>query len=129
MKTLDLDYFIGDTKPLRFALRDPTTNLAVDLSELEDAWFTLKEAVSDADADAIISKRLDAGISVVDATGTTTSGVESLLDVFPAQAETALLVAGQTYVFDLRLKTSDGKIETDAWGYLTARPPITNAAS
>ncbi len=89
----------------------------------------MKAATTDADSAAVWSRRLGTGIVVVDPTGATNSGEESLIDVTPSAGQSAALTLGQTYFFDLRLKTADGQIATAAWGYITARSPITSDLS
>lgn len=117
----NIDYVLGDSVPLRGQLVDENTFVAADLTGALDAWFTLKELPTDPDADAVISKRLGAGIAIT----TPTSGI---VEVFPSAAETAALVADLAYFGDLRVKTAGGFIVTSRFTVTMRRQATISAA-
>lgn len=115
--SLNIDYFVGDTLPISLGISDTATGLAFDLTGVLDAWFIVKETMTTADEDAVISRRLGSGITVGDARGDTTGGEMSVVDITPNATETAVLEAGSTYFAYLRIKDATGHFVTLAQGY------------
>lgn len=103
-----VEYILGDTVPLEVALRSQKTGLAFDLTGLLAAACYVKTAAADADAAALVTWLLGTGISVIDATGTTTAGQTSLLHLFPTVENSAALAAAVTYACQLRLTLATG---------------------
>lgn len=84
---------------------------------LDLAWFTVKEHSDDADADAIIQK--DITTSNVVGTGhiTDTGGDQTgAVRVDLTDTDTALLVPGRDYFWDLQVKTDGGFVYTPTMG-------------
>lgn len=79
-------------------------------------WWTVKEVLTDTDAQAVFQKTKGAGISTV-----TIDGVKKALLTWSA-ADAAGLEAGRSYYFDVRLRESTGRISTPIVGMLTAIP-------
>ena len=114
--------------PLEVALVSQKSGAAFDLTGLLDAWASVKASAADADADALFTKRLGAGISVIDPTGATTDGASSLVDIFPTAEESALLTPGVTYVCGLRLQLASGYLMSVLF-YLRAERAVPLAAA
>ncbi len=95
---------------------------------LEEAWLTIKEDVSDDDADAILQKVITS-ISVSDVgqiTDTGASGTGNVVFQLTA-AETDTLVPGQIYYYDIQVKTDTNKHSTREKGILIPVGQITDS--
>lgn len=93
---------------------------------LTDAWFTVKEHPDDTDAAAIIDKQ----ITSVDVPGTgqiTDTGADETgavrFDL--TDADTALLVPGRDYYWDIQVKTSAAAIYTPTAGKIRSVKGVT----
>ncbi len=105
-------YAVGDTYPLHFGITDAYSGLAYNLTGITAAWFIVKAALADPDASAVISRTLGSGVTVIDATGSTTAGAQSILAAAPTLAQSQALVAGTSYFAFLRIKTAANEILT-----------------
>lgn len=121
------------TSNLSLARGDSTTltitvaNLSASgLNAFNDARFTAKRDVGDADTLAIINKRLAAGITITTDGNATTPGV---LSVAIAAADTQGLPSGYPVAlsYDVRLYDALGDAYTVASGVLTVEPTATQA--
>lgn len=123
--TSNLSLVRGDSTTLTITV----ANLgASGLNAFDDVRFTAKRDVGDADAIAIISKRLASGITITTDGNATTDGV---LSVAIAPADTSGLPAGYTVAlaYDVRLYDAAGDAYTVAQGMLTVMPTATQATS
>ena len=84
-------------------------------------WFTVKESYSDADDDAVIQMS-SADVSEIEILDQTS--YKGQVKIYLSKTETALLSQG-TYVFDVQMKTSAGKILTVVAGDLIVKSDVT----
>lgn len=117
---LNLDYCVGDTTPISLGLSDASTGRAYVLTGATDARFMVKTTETAADSTAAISRTLASGIAISDATGATTGGEASIVDITPTLIESAALTAGTSYFAFLRIKNASGQWVTAARGYFNA---------
>lgn len=124
---LNIDYFVGDTTPVSLGLSDAATGRAYNLAGATDARFMVKATEATADNAAVISRTLASGIAISDATGATTGGEASIVDITPTLAESLALAPGTSYFAFLRVKNSAGQWVTAARGYFNtgASAPLT----
>ena len=132
MPTLDAlinDLVSGDARQLTRTISDiPSGELAT------DAWLTVKEHPDDADAAAVFQKAITT--TNADGTGQITdagSGTPWLVKVrFDLKdTDTALLVPGRTYYYDIQVKTDDPtlNIYTPEKGRIQPVQGVTTATS
>ncbi|HLY31263.1 MAG TPA: hypothetical protein VKQ36_09550 [Ktedonobacterales bacterium] len=122
---IDLSMIRGDSASLAVTVGDLG---AAGLNAFNDARFTAKRDVSDSDANAIISKSLNSGVTITTVGDSNTNGV---LTVSIAPADTQALPTGYTVAlfYDVRLYDSGGDAYTVAQGMLTVTPTATQATS
>jgi hypothetical protein len=120
VQTIYEEVVVGKARDFDFLLTPSTGSLAV--ADVVDVWFTLKASETDADAAALIQKRLSAGITLTGVSGSSVAGIISL-----TTADTAALAAGRTYYVDLQARTTARGAEQVAYGFVDTRQPITTA--
>lgn len=97
---------------------------------LSDAWFTVKSADADADAEKIIQKAITPtdvpGTGEITDTGADGTGAVrfDLTDV-----DTALLEPGREYVYDVQVKTDGGAIYTPEKGRIKSVQGVTTTTT
>lgn len=116
--SIDEDVVVGKARDFDILITPSSGTLAV--ADIVDVWLTIKAKDTDADADALIQKRLAAGISLTGVSGSSVTGIVSLTN-----SDTATLAAGRTYFVDLQVQTAARGPEQAAYGYLNTRQPIT----
>ena len=120
--TSRITFVQGDAKPIRrFVTAIPQDQTAT------KAWFTVKVSAADADQDAKIAKIITTQASadglIEDAGAGGTATVR-----FDLQSEdTADLVAGQRYLYDIQVLLSGGGPYTPELGTFVVVPQITQA--
>lgn len=120
VQTIYVEVVVGKAHDFDILLTPSGGSLAV--ADVSDVWLTIKERDTDADADALVQKRLAAGISLTGVSGSSVAGVVSLTN-----SDTAALSSGRTYFVDLQVKTTARGAEQAAFGFLNTRQPITTA--
>lgn len=113
-----LDIVKGDSATFRLPFTQD--GVAYNLSTVAGIWFTIKNALTDLDAAAVIQLSLGSGIEVYDA-----EAGEANADF--TYTQTNLLAVGRTYFYDVQIETDTGKLYTALSGRLIARPPLTLA--
>ncbi len=115
MKSINFDITRGDTVPFKFRREneagDVITTLPINL------WFTVKASANS--SIVLIQKRLSNGSIVHD-------GEYYHFTLLPA--DTDMLEIGQTYRYDIEVKTATAGIRTIAKGCLTITEEVTHAA-
>lgn len=94
------------------------------------AWLTIKRAFKHADSNAVIQK-------VITTTNDDTKGVildngasgTATIVFYLTPEETLLLNPYSSYVYDIQVETSAGKISTPEVGTITANPQVTITTS
>ena len=101
-----------------------------DGATLTDAWITVKEHPDDADASAIIQKAITSsdvpGTGQITDTGADGTGAVRF-DL--ADTDTALIIPGRDYFWDIQVKTSGGAIYTPTAGKIRTRQGTTTDIS
>lgn len=115
MKSINFEITRGDTVPFKFRREndagDVITTLPINL------WFTVKASANS--SIALIQKRLSNGSILHD-------GEYYHFTLLPA--DTDMLEIGQTYRYDIEVKTATAGIRTIAKGGLTITEEVTHAA-
>ncbi len=92
---------------------------------IETAWFMVKRKFTDVDDDAIISKLINdtnqIGIGWIQDTGSDTTG---LVRFYLTPADTSILTALSEYPYSIKLKFSNGKVNTPELGVIVAFPAV-----
>ena len=104
----ELNAVVGDTPAYRITFTDSSGN-AIDISGY-DIYFTVKSALTDADADAVIA------IKDVAPGGSVNGQI-----IIPLSSADTDLTPG-TYFCDIKYKTPDNAIKTFVWGKITFWP-------
>jgi hypothetical protein len=118
VQTISEEVTVGKARDFDITLTPSSGSLVV--ADIVDVWLTVKERDTDADADALIAKRLGSGITLTGVSGSSVTGIASLTN-----ANTAELAAGRTYFVDLQVETTSRGAEQAAYGFITTRQPIT----
>ena len=116
----DLEMTRGDTQAYDIAVTDPATGNPIDLNGKTLA-FMAKRSVSDANANAVISKGIGTGITVTNAVGGLATLTIDLVD-------TSALVETTQLAYDLQLNNG-GQVFTIANGYLLVRADTNRGAA
>lgn len=96
------------------------------------AWFTIKNRLSDADADAVLGPKeittsaTDAG-QITDATSTGDLAIALYFDL--THEETALLRPYKAYFYDVQVRTTTGAIYTCELGRIVMQRGVTEAVA
>lgn len=122
VQTICEDIVVGKARDFDILITPSSGSLLV--ADVVDVWLTIKEKDTDADADALISKRLSSGITLTGVSGSSVAGIVSLTNT-----NTAELASGRTYFVDLQVQTTSRGPEQAAFGFINTRGPITVANS
>jgi hypothetical protein len=122
VQTIYVEAVVGKAHDFDILITPSSGSLAV--ADVTDVWLTIKERETDADADALVQKRLGAGITLTGVSGSSVAGIVALTN-----ADTAELSPGRTYFIDLQVDTTARGPEQAAYGFLNTRQPITTANS
>lgn len=115
----DFSIHRGTDETLDLVLKD-AAGQPINLTGIQNMWFTVKRRFSQVDADALMQKTLVSGIVVDNAAG----GLAHV-DIVPA--DTASLPAfAQTFHYDVKIKLG-GRTEILTEGELTIDPTVTQA--
>lgn len=97
---------------------------------LAKCWLTIKRREGDLDTAAIVQKSISStyvqGQGQITDTGADTAGA---LFFELTNTDTALLIGGTVYFFDLQVKTTNGAIYTPESGKIIAKAQITRATT
>jgi hypothetical protein len=118
------DFVCGDSLIVQRTIRRIPSGLT-----LTKSWLTVKDVVTDLDADAIFQKTITATLSSAgQITDTGSDGVGTVRFTL-SHAETILLTPGVSYFFDIQVVLSDGGLFTVSKGTIKGLQEITIATS
>lgn len=116
-----LDLVKGDSATYHLTFTED--NVAYNLTNASEIWFTLKNSPEDTDAEALLQLTLSGGsIVILSAAGGTAN-----LDITAAQ--TATLDYGRVYYWDIQVKDTSNQIFTALRGRLLIRSQSTISTS
>jgi hypothetical protein len=116
MAEVNLTMRRGDTVKLNITVTRGGS--AVDLTGAS-IWFTVKNAVTDADP-GVFQKTVGSGIVV-------TNAAAGQAQITIANADTSAIVGSRTLLYDIQVKEAGGDITTVANGTITVSPDVTLA--
>jgi hypothetical protein len=105
----------ADSRTLQFGSSD-------DLSAYQQIWFTVKKALTDLDAAAVMQKTLGGGIVVQ------TDHSKANITINPSDTASLSITGASTILFyDIQTKDAAGNINTPQSGQLTVNVDITRS--
>ena len=119
------DYTIGDDQPVDFTFTSwPSPQV------LSKAYFTIKESLDDADADALIQKEITSTASSQGQITTTGSSGGTAIGYFIiTKDDYGDIVPGRDYYFDIQPINDSGSLYTPIAGWITFKQGATRKTS
>lgn len=126
-------FAVGDDLTVRRTIDRSASNLATGVV-IAKAWMTIKESLSDADVDAIVSKEIttteDAGNNGhIEEDGSSVGGSADPILRFDIQAADSRLIDANHRYYDIQVKTDTGAVYTGEKGVIYGEPDVTIATT